>query len=138
MEDSSEPWIEQLSWSPRAYLYRGFLTKAECEHLMSEATPLLEKSSVVDNDSGKSVDSDIRTSSGMFFRRGQDDVIARVEERIAAFAMVPVGACGSLAYANKHIACSASRVSLPRADHGEGIQVLRYAVGQRYEARCWS
>jgi hypothetical protein len=28
----------------------------------------------------------------MFFRRGQDEVIKRVEERIAAFSMVPAGA----------------------------------------------
>lgn len=45
----------------------------------------------------------------MFFNRGQDEVIRRVEKRIAAFSMVP-------------------------ADHGEGIQVLHYAVGQKYEA----
>ena len=31
----------------------------------------------------------------MFFRRGQDEIIKRVEERIAAFSMVPAGAhCG--------------------------------------------
>lgn len=45
----------------------------------------------------------------MFFRRGQDEVIRRIEERISAFAMVP-------------------------ADHGEGIQVLHYAKGQKYDA----
>jgi hypothetical protein len=34
----------------------------------------------------------IRTSSGMFLRRGQDAIIQRLEERIASFAMVPAGA----------------------------------------------
>jgi hypothetical protein len=78
------------------------------------------KSAVVDNESGKSLDSEcvplarcvaqahsapshsraalcsavrsIRTSSGMFLMRGQDEVIKRIEERIAAFSMVPAGA----------------------------------------------
>ena len=44
----------------------------------------------------------------MFMRRGQDATIRRIEERIAAFSMVP-------------------------ADHGEGLQVLHYLVGQKYE-----
>jgi prolyl 4-hydroxylase len=73
----------------------------------------MTKSSVVDNVSGKSLDSEcvlaarrglaapltpgprtcsIRTSSGMFLRRGQDETIKLIEDRIAAFSMVPAGA----------------------------------------------
>ena len=44
----------------------------------------------------------IRTSSGMFFRRGQDEVIKRVEERIAAFSMVPAGAHALRPLATRH------------------------------------
>jgi prolyl 4-hydroxylase len=103
---SREPWVEQLGWRPRAWLYHNFLTPEECAHLIDLARPAMERSSVVDNASGKSVDSEIRTSAGMFFRRGQDDVIRAIEDRIAAFSMVP-------------------------ADHGEGLQVLHYLVSQR-------
>jgi hypothetical protein len=33
----------------------------------------------------------IRTSYGTFLSRGQDEVVRKIEERIAAFAMVPIG-----------------------------------------------
>lgn len=68
----------------------------------------MTKSSVVDNDTGKSVDSNIRTSTGMFFNHAEDDVIARVEKRVAQVTMIPV-------------------------EHQEGMQVLHYRDGQKYE-----
>lgn len=43
----------------------------------------MTKSSVVDNETGKSMDSTVRTSTGTFFARGQDEVLAAVEKRIA-------------------------------------------------------
>lgn len=43
----------------------------------------MTKSSVVDNETGKSVDSTVRTSTGTFFARGQNPVLAAVEKRIA-------------------------------------------------------
>lgn len=43
----------------------------------------MTKSSVVDNETGKSIDSTVRTSTGTFFARGQDPVLAAVEKRIA-------------------------------------------------------
>mmetsp|Transcript_8193 Transcript_8193/g.27220 ORF Transcript_8193/g.27220 Transcript_8193/m.27220 type:complete len:265 (-) Transcript_8193:2804-3598(-) len=107
--DAQKPWIEPLGWAPRAFLYHGFMTKEECLHLIHLAAPHMQKSTVADNQSGKSYQSQIRTSSGMFLRRGQDSVVKAIEERIAAFAMVPV-------------------------DHGEGIQVLHYEEGQKYDA----
>jgi len=47
---------------------------------------------------GKSVPSAIRTSDGMFFSRGQDDVIADIERRLAEWTHVPVpnGSAASL------------------------------------------
>ncbi len=101
--------IEQLSWAPRAYLYRHFMTRAECEHFITAATPSMAKSTVVDSATGKSVDSQIRTSSGTFLRRNHDEVVSDVERRIAEFSMVPV-------------------------ENGEGVQILRYEKGQKYEA----
>ena len=99
--------VTTLSSSPRAYVYRGFLRRAECDYIVQNSRERLQKSTVVDNDTGKSVPSSIRTSEGTFFSRAADDVIADIERRIAEWSHVP-------------------------EDHGEGIQVLRYAVGQKY------
>ncbi|KAM7257737.1 hypothetical protein ACFE04_013478 [Oxalis oulophora] len=103
-----EQWTEILAWEPRAFVYHNFLSKEECEYLINLATPLLVKSTVVDSKTGKSKDSRVRTSSGMFLRRGQDKIIRAIEKRIADFTFIPV-------------------------ENGEGLQVLRYEVGQKYE-----
>lgn len=100
--------VIQLSWKPRAFLYRNFLTDAECDHMIELAKDKLEKSMVADNESGKSVASEIRTSSGMFLMKGQDDVISRIEDRIATWTFLP-------------------------KENGEAIQVLRYQDGEKYE-----
>ncbi|KAL7117595.1 hypothetical protein ACP275_03G081100 [Erythranthe tilingii] len=105
---SGEQWTEVLSWEPRAFLYHHFLSEEECEHLINLAKPHMVKSSVVDTETGKSIDSRIRTSSGMFFKRGHDTVIRDIEKRIADYSQIPL-------------------------EHGEGIQVLHYEVGQKYE-----
>lgn len=49
------------------------------------------KSSVVDNASGKSVDSTVRTSTGTFLAKAADEVIARIEKRVAQVTMIPLG-----------------------------------------------
>lgn len=60
-------------------------SKSTCQHvlLVLQAKPSMTKSSVVDNVTGKSMDSTVRTSTGTFFGRGQDEVLAAVEKRIA-------------------------------------------------------
>lgn len=103
------PWVEILSWEPRAILYHNFLTPRECLYLIHQASPHMLKSTVVDSATGRSKDSRVRTSSGTFLRRGQDDVIERIEKRIADFTFIP-------------------------SSHGEGFQVLHYQKGQKYEA----
>lgn len=50
---------------------------------MLQAKPGMTKSTVVDNDTGKSVDSTVRTSTGTFFARGQDPIIEAVEKRVS-------------------------------------------------------
>ena len=50
-------WVETVSWYPRAFVYHNFMTAEECEHLINLGKPSMVKSSVVDNDTGKSVDS---------------------------------------------------------------------------------
>ncbi|GER33996.1 2-oxoglutarate (2OG) and Fe(II)-dependent oxygenase superfamily protein [Striga asiatica] len=86
-----EQWTEILSWEPRAFLYHNFLSKEECEYLINLAKPHMVKSTVVDSKTGKSKDSRVRTSSGMFLRRGRDKVIRDIEKRIADFTFIPAG-----------------------------------------------
>ncbi|KAL7086058.1 hypothetical protein ACP275_14G315800 [Erythranthe tilingii] len=106
--ERGDQWTEVLSWEPRAFVYHNFLSKEECEYLINLARPHMVKSTVVDSKTGKSKDSRVRTSSGMFLRRGRDKVIKDIEKRIADYTFIP-------------------------ADHGEGLQVLHYEVGQKYE-----
>mmetsp|Transcript_12768 Transcript_12768/g.21668 ORF Transcript_12768/g.21668 Transcript_12768/m.21668 type:complete len:268 (+) Transcript_12768:117-920(+) len=108
-ERDESKWVETISWEPRAFVAHNFLTKEECLALIHLGAPHMVKSAVIDSKTGKSVDSTIRTSYGTFLSRGQEEVVRKIEERIAAFAMVPI-------------------------DHGEGLQILHYEEGQKYEA----
>jgi hypothetical protein len=38
--------ITTLSWSPRVFLWKGFLTPEECNHIIQKALPLLTRSKV--------------------------------------------------------------------------------------------
>ncbi|KAK1643272.1 hypothetical protein QYE76_061077 [Lolium multiflorum] len=101
--------VTQISWRPRAFLYSGFLSHAECDHLVKLAKGRLEKSMVADNDSGKSVMSLVRTSSGTFLAKREDDIISGIEKRVAAWTFLP-------------------------EENAESVQVLHYEVGQKYDA----
>eukprot|EP00803_Ostreobium_quekettii_P004662 evm.model.scf_3141.1 EVM.evm.TU.scf_3141.1 scf_3141:6100-10850(+) len=106
-----EEWrgeVIQLSWAPRAYLLKGFLTEEECDHLIALGSPKLTKSTVVDNESGKSIPSQVRTSKGTFLNTAQDEVVDRIERRVAQVTMIPV-------------------------EHQEGMQILKYVNGEKYE-----
>ncbi|XP_044475783.1 probable prolyl 4-hydroxylase 3 [Mangifera indica] len=108
MEEVREQWTEVISWEPRAFIYHNFLSKAECDYLINLAKPHMVASAVVDSETGQSKHSRVRTSSGMFLRRGQDKIIRNIEKRIADFTFIPV-------------------------ENGEGLHVIHYEVGQQYE-----
>ncbi|KAF8410368.1 hypothetical protein HHK36_002896 [Tetracentron sinense] len=91
LRERGEQWTEIISWEPRAFIYHNFLSKDECEYLINLAKPHMEKSSVVDSITGRSTDSRVRTSSGMFLKRGRDKIIRDIEKRIADFSFIPVG-----------------------------------------------
>lgn len=106
-----EEWrgeIVHLSWSPRAFLLKGFLSPEECDHLIKKAQGHMEASSVVDSATGKSVPSSVRTSTGTFFPKNADDVISTIEKRVAQVTMIP-------------------------EENQEGLQILNYHDGQKYE-----
>ncbi|XP_040956150.1 probable prolyl 4-hydroxylase 7 [Gossypium hirsutum] len=54
-----------------AFLYKVFLSSEECDHLITLAKDKLEKSMVADNESGDSIESEVRTSFGMFLQKAQ-------------------------------------------------------------------
>ncbi|KAH9328471.1 hypothetical protein KI387_000579, partial [Taxus chinensis] len=108
-KDEPKQWVEVLSWEPRAFLYHNFLAKDECKYLIDLAKPHMMKSMVVDSQTGESKDSRARTSSGAFLNRGQDEIIRRIEKRIADFSFIP-------------------------EEHGEGLHILHYEVEQKYNA----
>ncbi|KAM3282817.1 hypothetical protein P3S67_026462 [Capsicum chacoense] len=89
-EGKGDQWVEVISLEPRAYIYHNFLFKEECEYLISLAKPHMQKLSVVDSSTGKSMDSRVRTSSGTFLARGRDKVIRDIEKRIADVTFIPV------------------------------------------------
>ena len=69
----------------------------------------MERSSVVDNDSGGSKVDQIRTSSGMFLEPSQDATVAAIQLRIAELSMLPV-------------------------ENQEAMQVLHYGLAEKYGA----
>eukprot|EP00198_Chlamydomonas_reinhardtii_P003475 XP_001692811.1 predicted protein [Chlamydomonas reinhardtii] len=101
--------IVVLDPDARIYLWKGFLTPEECDYIRMKAEKRLERSGVVDTGSGGSVVSDIRTSDGMFFERGEDAIIEAVEQRLADWTMTPIWG-------------------------GESLQVLRYRKDQKYDS----
>jgi prolyl 4-hydroxylase len=94
--------------SPRVVLFGNLLSKQECEELMAQARPRLQRSLTVQTDTGGSEVNVQRTSDGMFFERGQTPLIQRLEERIARLVNWPI-------------------------ENGEGLQILHYQPGAEYK-----
>ncbi len=92
---------------PRVIVFGGLLTDTECDQLMALSRPRLERSKTVDNATGGDEINASRTSDGMFFERGETELITRIEARIGALLRWPV-------------------------NHGEGLQILRYRPGAEY------
>ncbi|EFJ50018.1 hypothetical protein VOLCADRAFT_89416 [Volvox carteri f. nagariensis] len=82
----SGPWVETVSWMPRAFVYHQFLTPAECDHLIELATPKLERSMVVGTDSD--LIDDIRTSFSASIMYGETSIVSSIEERIARWTVL--------------------------------------------------
>ena len=101
-----ETRVRQIAVHPPAFVADDFLSAEECDQLVALATPEVERSTVVGS-SGTPETDNIRTSFGMFIMRKQDEVVARVDARVARFAGVT-------------------------EVQGEDMQVLRYEDGQKY------
>jgi prolyl 4-hydroxylase len=92
---------------PRVILFGGLLSNNECDELVALSRARMTASQVVDSATGGEVAHEGRTSSGFGFHRGATPLIDRIERRIATLLKWPL-------------------------EQGEGLQILRYRVGQEY------
>ncbi|WP_019449579.1 2OG-Fe(II) oxygenase [Cupriavidus sp. BIS7] len=106
-EDREIPVLFKLE-SPRIMLLQSLLDHAECDALVTLARNRLQRSPVVNPDTGDENLIDARTSMGAMFQVGEHALLQRIEARIAAVTGVPV-------------------------DHGEGLQILNYKPGGEYQ-----
>lgn len=93
---------------PRVVVLGGLLSDEECDALIAAARPRLARSLTVQTSTGGEEMNPDRTSNGMFFNRGESELVKRIEARIARLVQWPV-------------------------ENGEGIQVLNYQVGAEYK-----
>lgn len=93
--------------APRIILFGGLLSDEECDALIAASRGKLERSSVVNNETGAYDVHPHRTSLGTHFRRGETELVRRIERRIAELLEFP-------------------------EEHGEPIQILHYLPGAEY------
>jgi prolyl 4-hydroxylase len=94
--------------NPRIVVFGNLLSDEECDALIAAAKPRMARSlTVATKTGGEEVNAD-RTSNGMFFSRGETEVVRRLEERIAKLVNWPV-------------------------ENGEGLQILHYRPGAEYK-----
>lgn len=94
--------------SPRIILFGDVLSADECEAMIEMSRGKLERSNVVNRQTGRYDVHPDRTSEGTYFRRGENELVVRLEARIAALTSSPV-------------------------ENGEPIQVLHYRPGAEYK-----
>ncbi|MDO9359175.1 MAG: 2OG-Fe(II) oxygenase [Polaromonas sp.] len=100
--------VSTVMRDPDVLVFENLLDEAECLALIEAARPRLQRSMTVSVETGgEEVHAD-RTSDGMFFTRGENPVVARLEARIATLLGWPL-------------------------ENGEGLQVLRYGPGAEYK-----
>ncbi len=85
------------------------LSAEECEQLISLSSERLKPSKVVDSVTGEERVASGRTSKGMYYSLMENSFIAKLEKRFEEITSYPI-------------------------EHGEGLQVLNYLVGEEYKA----
>jgi prolyl 4-hydroxylase len=100
--------VLQVMAAPRVVVFGDLLAAEECEQLIALAKPRLARSlTVATRTGGEEVNAD-RTSNGMFFQRGENELVRRIEQRIARLVNWP-------------------------EENGEGLQILHYGPGAEYK-----
>lgn len=100
--------VVQAMTMPRIVVFGGLLSEVECEELIALARPRLARSLTVATQTGGEEVNQDRTSNGMFFQRGENELVRRIEARIGRLVNWPV-------------------------EHGEGLQILQYGPGAEYK-----
>jgi prolyl 4-hydroxylase len=95
-------------YEPRVVVFSNLLSDEECDQLIALARPRMARSlTVATKTGGEEVNAD-RTSNGMFFQRGENELVSRIEARIARLVNWP-------------------------EENGEGLQILHYTPGTEYK-----
>jgi prolyl 4-hydroxylase len=100
--------VLQQMYNPRVVVFGGLLSDDECTALIELAKPRLARSLTVSTKTGGEEINADRTSNGMFFQRGENELVSRIEARIGRLVNWPV-------------------------ENGEGLQVLNYKPGTEYK-----
>ncbi len=108
--DAGDRWVDVILTMahPRIVVLGGLLSAEECDGLVAAARPRMSRSLTVQTQTGGDELNPDRTSDGMFFGRAENELVARIEARIARLLQWPV-------------------------ENGEGIQVLNYRTGAEYK-----
>lgn len=108
--DAGDRWVDVLFSlkHPRIVLFGNLLSPEECDALIADAGPRMRRSLTVETQTGGEALNEARTSDGMFFRRGETELVKRIEARIAHLLHWPL-------------------------ENGEGLQVLHYQPGAEYK-----
>jgi prolyl 4-hydroxylase len=101
-------YVLQTMQNPRVVVFGDLLSAEECDALIGLARPKLARSLTVQaKTGGEEINAD-RTSNGMFFQRGENELVRKLEERIGRLLNWPV-------------------------ENGEGLQILHYRPGAEYK-----
>jgi prolyl 4-hydroxylase len=93
---------------PRVVVFGGLLSDEECDALIALARPRMSRSLTVATKTGGEEVNEDRTSQGMFFQRGENELVKTIEARIARLVNWPI-------------------------ENGEGLQILQYVPGTEYK-----
>jgi prolyl 4-hydroxylase len=93
--------------APRVVLFGNLLAPEECDELVAQSRTKLQRSTVVNPETGGWDVHEHRTSNGTHFERGENELVRRIETRLSELVGFPV-------------------------DHGEPLQILNYLVGGEY------
>jgi prolyl 4-hydroxylase len=107
LEDRRVTVLSSMS-DPNIVVLGDFLSPEECDGLIEGAKPRMARSLTVETKTGGEELNADRTSNGMFYTRAENELIARIERRLAQLTRWPV-------------------------ENGEGLQILHYRPGAEYK-----
>ncbi|CAG9622451.1 2OG-Fe(II) oxygenase [Sutcliffiella rhizosphaerae] len=90
---------------PLIVVLGNVLSDEECDQLIDLSMDRLNRSKT----GNKREVGDLRTSTSMFFHDGENKLVAKIEKRVSEIMGIPI-------------------------EHGEGLQILNYKIGQEYKA----